>query len=114
MEKHTTSAHRMLCKIAHPQCINVVVIRKIAFIEAIWVLCEEWYGCTFIVMMYFEDPPWDSTNSCAVLRELSHNFRFTTAVTVSSLASVRRVRERPAFTCAIDVNISSFKETLLQ
>jgi hypothetical protein len=91
-------------KRAHPQCVDVIDIRKIASLEDdrletdVLSRVEEWMQ--LIVMKYFEDIGCDSSISRAISSEVLHGCRYIAEIMASSLDGVHTARQRLAFTCA--------------
>jgi hypothetical protein len=80
--------------------------------------CDVWM--LLIVMKYFENLGWDSTNSREISSQLLHTSRSAAVIMAYSLSGVRTDRGRPAITCAVSVTFpvsqrccSSLRNTLL-
>jgi hypothetical protein len=70
-------------------------------------LTESLYGCNWSSWSTSRALGWNNPSSRAISRQLFYGSRSTCAIMASSLAGVRTVRGRPAFTSAVDITLLS-------
>jgi hypothetical protein len=108
--KHASSVHRMLCKKSssaacwcHNHSQNCICGGRSSGNRC--ALRELWYGCNWLSLSTSRTLGCDSPNFRAISRELLHGSCSTAAIMASSLAGVRTVCGRPAFTSAVGVTL---------
>lgn len=116
--ENVSPVHGMLCRRNHPQRVDIVAIRITAFsaddrLETDVRPASSGMNATDRHEVLSRTLRWDSPNSRAISHELLRGSRSTAVIMASSLAAVRAVRGRPAFTRAVGVTLHCLMEQLL-